>query len=195
MILRQAGNPGIERPLPHNPEAEKSILGAVTLDSATPNAALAQALEKLRPDDFFIPQHRHIFEQMVKLGENHDPISTVSLMETLEVAGQLEAAGGVAYLAGLAAGFPRDTDVESLAGIVKKKSLVGHALYPTAAIHEQLFAPCAAGEIDIIRDRLRGMVDDLETNPVGTAEPQIYSLGKCANVLLKASITLPARSP
>ena len=56
-----ASDTTLERPLPHNLEAERSILGAMLLD----NHALNTAVEKLRSDDFFLPQHRQIFERMV----------------------------------------------------------------------------------------------------------------------------------
>ena len=62
----------VERPLPHNLEAERSILGAILLD----NHALNAAVEKLRAEDFSLPQHRHIFEGMVQLGVNVSRPST-----------------------------------------------------------------------------------------------------------------------
>lgn len=39
----------LERPLPQNLEAERSVLGAILLD----NHALNTAIEKLKPEDFF----------------------------------------------------------------------------------------------------------------------------------------------
>ena len=62
---KMATDTTIERPLPHNIEAERSILGAVLLD----NHALNAAVQVLRSEDFFLQQHRHIFERMVHLGE------------------------------------------------------------------------------------------------------------------------------
>ena len=62
----------LERPLPHNLEAERSILGAILLD----NHALNAAIEKLRSDDFFLPQHRQIFDRMIQLGEKQQAIDT-----------------------------------------------------------------------------------------------------------------------
>src|SRR6202453_1651698 len=105
------GDATLERPLPHNLEAERSILGAILLD----NHALNAAVEKLRADDFFLPQHRHIFEGMVQLGERQQAIDTVTLMESLSRGGRLEAAGGVPYLSQLADGLPRVSNVEQYA--------------------------------------------------------------------------------
>ncbi len=47
----------LERPLPNNLDAERSVLGAVLLD----NNALNAAIENLRPEDFFLDQHRRVF--------------------------------------------------------------------------------------------------------------------------------------
>jgi replicative DNA helicase len=51
----------LERPLPNNLEAERSVLGAVLLD----NNALNAAIENLRAEDFFLDQHRRVFTQMI----------------------------------------------------------------------------------------------------------------------------------
>jgi len=79
------GDATLERPLPHNLEAERSILGAILLD----NHALNAAIEKVRSDDFFLPQHRQIFERMVQLGEKQQAIDIVTLMEDLSRRGEL----------------------------------------------------------------------------------------------------------
>ena len=49
----------LERPLPQNLDAERSVLGAILLD----NHALNTAIEKLKPEDFFSDQHRRIFSR------------------------------------------------------------------------------------------------------------------------------------
>ncbi len=55
----------LEKPLPNNLDAERSVLGAILLD----NHALNPAIEHLRPEDFFLDQHRRVFTQMIALGE------------------------------------------------------------------------------------------------------------------------------
>src|SRR5258705_414054 len=65
----------LERPLPNNLDAERSILGAILFD----NNALNAAIEALKPDDFFIPQHRNIFTRMIALGEAQQAIDLVTL--------------------------------------------------------------------------------------------------------------------
>jgi len=142
----------LERPLPHNIEAERSILGAVLLD----NHALNAAIEKLRSDDFFLPQHRQIFERMIQLGEKQQAIDTITLMEDLTRTGNLESAGGIAYLSQLADGLPRVTNVEHYARIVKEKAVLRNLIHSAAAIQEQALA--AADEADVILDRAESAI-------------------------------------
>src|SRR5579863_3971604 len=150
----------IERPLPHNLEAERSILGAVLLDNHSLNAAV----EKLRSEDFFLPQHRQIFERMVQLGEKQQAIDTVTLMEDLGRRGELEAAGGVAYLSQLADGLPRATNVEHYARIVKEKAILRSLAFSAAAIQEQALA--AGDDADVILDRAESAIFQLAEDRV-----------------------------
>src|SRR6516165_5947148 len=142
----------IERPLPHNLEAERSILGAVLLDNHSLNAAV----EKLRSEDFFLPQHRQIFQRMIQLAEHQQAIDVVTLMDDLARRDELDSAGGVAYLSQLADGLPRATNVEHYARIVKEKSVLRNLAFSAAAIQEQALA--AGDDADVILDRAESTI-------------------------------------
>jgi len=155
-----ASDTTLERPLPHNLEAERSILGAILLD----NHALNAAVEKLRSEDFFLSQHRRIFERMIQLGEKQQAIDTVTLMEDLGRRGELESAGGVAYLSQLADGLPRVTNVEHYARIVKEKAVLRSLAFSAAAIQEQALA--AGDDADVILDRAESAIFQLAEDRV-----------------------------
>ena len=123
----------LERPLPHNLDAERSILGAILLD----NHALNAAIEGLKPEDFFLEQHRRVFNQMIALGESQQPIDLVTLTESLHRTGELEASGGAPYLAALADGMPRVTNVEHYARIVREKALLRNLIHATHNIQQR----------------------------------------------------------
>jgi len=97
----------LEKPLPNNLDAERSVLGAILLD----NNALNRAIEHLRPEDFFLLQHRRVFTQMIALGEGQQAIDLVTLTEELNRKGDLEASGGAPYLAALADGMPKVSSI------------------------------------------------------------------------------------
>ena len=125
----------LERPLPSNLDAERSILGAILLD----NNALNTAIEALKADDFFIPQHRSIFNQMIALGEAQHAIDLVTLTEELHRRGELESSGGAPYLASLVDGVPRVSNVEHYARIVKEKAMLRNLIHATHNIQQRAF--------------------------------------------------------
>jgi replicative DNA helicase len=123
----------LERPLPQNLDAERSILGAILLD----NHALNAAIENLKPEDFFLEQHRRVFNQMIALGENQQAIDLVTLTESLHRVGELESSGGAPYLASLADGMPRVSNVEHYARIVREKALLRNLIHATHNIQQR----------------------------------------------------------
>ena len=113
------------RTLPHNLEAEKSVLGAILIQ----NEAFNHAAELIDSRDFFRDAHRRIFDRMVALSERGDAIDFVTLKEELSRGGELEEVGGPAYIASLADGVPRSANVEYYAKIVKEKSTLRSLIY------------------------------------------------------------------
>jgi DnaB helicase-like protein/AAA domain-containing protein len=126
----------IERTLPHNAEAERVLLGAVLLD----NHALEAAKQTLAPVDFFLTQHRKVFQSMIELAEKQQAIDVITLMEDLTRRGELESAGGVAYLSQLADGLPKVTNAGHYARIVADNALRRNVIYAARNIEERAFA-------------------------------------------------------
>src|SRR5215469_11721262 len=107
-----------ERTLPHNLEAERSVLGAILLH----NDAFNLAAEVIDSADFFRDAHRRIFDKMVTLVERGDAVDLITLKEEPGGAGEPDQGGGPAYIAGPVEGLPRSTSVEHYARIIKEKS-------------------------------------------------------------------------
>src|SRR5215510_13262948 len=95
--------PTLERSLPHNIDAEKSVLGSILVN----NENYYRVVETLRIEDFYYDAHRVIFRQMVQLMERSRAIDEITMQEELMRASSLESAGGIAYLASLTEGVPR----------------------------------------------------------------------------------------
>jgi replicative DNA helicase len=106
--------------LPANVDAEKTILGAILLD----NAAHAEAAEKLESDDFSLDSHRRIFLRMSELMDAQRAVDIVTLANELARYKEVDAVGGVAYLASLTEGLPRRPVIEEYIRIVKDKSML-----------------------------------------------------------------------
>jgi replicative DNA helicase len=119
-----------ERPLPHNLEAERSVLGAILIH----NEAFNHAAEVLEPRDFFRDAHRRIFEKMVQLSERNEAIDLVTLKEALIRSRELDEVGGPAYITALVDGLPRATNVEYYARIVKEKATLRNLIFASNKI-------------------------------------------------------------
>ncbi len=108
----------LEKTLPCNLEAERSVLGAILLD----DKAIHTAIETIRKEDFYLESHRRIFERMFALAAGGTAIDLITLKNELQRSDELESVGGPAYLATLTEGMPRAVNVEHYAQIVKEKA-------------------------------------------------------------------------
>lgn len=113
-------DPLLERPLPSSPETERALLGSILLD----NSLIAQAVELLKPEDFYVPSHRHIFLAMIALFEHGSEIDHVLIGEELRRDNSLEAAGGMIFLSNLPFGLPHVRSVAQYAKVIRGKSLL-----------------------------------------------------------------------
>lgn len=110
---------GLPFQIPANIEAEKVCLGAVLLD----NQAWDE-VATLQPDDWHIDSHRRIRMAMKRLLDAGSPIDIVTLANYLNSRHEVEAVGGVAYLASLTEGLPRRPVVEEYVRILKDKGML-----------------------------------------------------------------------
>jgi replicative DNA helicase len=134
------------RTLPHNLDAEKSVLGAILIH----NEAFNAAAEVIDAGDFFRDAHRRIFDRMVALSERGDAIDFVTLKEELLRRGDLDEVGGPAYIASLADGVPRSANVEYYARIVKEKSTLRSLIHSANKILADAYE--AEDEPDLLLD-------------------------------------------
>lgn len=82
------------RQLPHNIDAEQSVLSACLISGD----AVVEIVAQLVPESFYRANHRIIFASIMDLHKRNCPVDPISVMENLKAAGQLEVAGGETYL-------------------------------------------------------------------------------------------------
>ncbi|MDD3497992.1 MAG: replicative DNA helicase [Candidatus Moranbacteria bacterium] len=105
---------------PHNIEAEQSVLGSLMLDKD----AIIKVADFLQPGDFYKESHNKIFEAMLELYEERDPIDVLSISNKLEEKSQLEEIGGSSYVASLVNSVPSASHVSHYAKVVQKKGML-----------------------------------------------------------------------
>ncbi|PIX90864.1 MAG: replicative DNA helicase, partial [Candidatus Moranbacteria bacterium CG_4_10_14_3_um_filter_44_15] len=105
---------------PQNIEAEMSVLGSLMLDKD----AIIKIADLVHPDDFYKDANRLIYETMLELFEDREPIDVLSLSNHLEEKKNLEEVGGSGYLTDLVNSVPTASNVVHYAKVVQKKSLL-----------------------------------------------------------------------
>jgi replicative DNA helicase len=108
------------RQTPWSQEAEQSVLGAMLLD----NDAALKAAQLLDVASFYQEAHRRVFGAMLSLLERGQVVDPVVLSEELRKRSELDAAGGLEYLALLNDAVPTSANIEYHCRIVKGKSLL-----------------------------------------------------------------------
>lgn len=128
---------------PHSIEAEQSVLGAILL-SDKPMYQFVVA-DNLKPIDFYRERHRHIFETMIELWSQSEPIDVLTVKEHLRSRGKLDEAGGEAEIDALTGAVPAVGALRRYAQIVKEHALLRNVLTTTyeiqAAVHSHELAP------------------------------------------------------
>jgi replicative DNA helicase len=144
-----------EKTLPHNAEAERTVLGAVLVDGTAFNSAA----EILTRDDFYREGHRRIFAAMASLAERSATIDPVTVKDELVRGAALEAVGGAAYLAGLMDGMPRIVNVEAWSRIIKEKAALRSLIHASNRIVQSCYE--AEDEPAVILDRAEKAIFDI----------------------------------
>jgi replicative DNA helicase len=166
--------PPRERTLPHNHEAERTVLGAVLVD----NQAFNSAAELLTKEDFYRDAHRRIFDAMAALAERSQPIDLVTLKDELVRESALEAVGGASYLAALVDGVPRITNVEHWSRIIKEKAVLRNLIHAGNRIVQS----CLEGE-----DEAAALLDQAEQSIFAIAEKRIRTGFQSMREIVKES--------
>src|SRR5437764_1681664 len=125
---------------PQNQEAETSVLGAILLSEQALDALLIDV--KLKPDDFYRQRHRLIFKAMIRLKDKTDPepVDVLTVCEELDRAGELEEAGGTAFVHSLPNLVPAAGNARHYAKIVKEHAMLRNLLDEARDIQEQVFS-------------------------------------------------------
>src|SRR5687767_1176229 len=125
-----------ERALPNSSEAERAILGATLLD----NGLISQAIEQLKPEDFYVPSHRRIFVAMIALFERGAEINPILIGEELKKENALESVGGVSFITNLTYGLPHSTNILHYAKVVRGKSMLRQLIKASNKITQEALA-------------------------------------------------------
>lgn len=160
---------------PSSIDAEQSVLGALLLS----NAALDRIEDKVSANDFYALAHRVIFTHIRSLITAGKAADVVTLNASMTAAGELEQAGGMAYLGELLAHVPGTSAIEHYAGVVRDRSIRRQMAVLGTTLQEMAFARDGRTAAELLDDMRRevdqisdGGVDE-EPVPLATLLPEV----------------------
>ena len=179
---------------PHSVEAEQAVIGGLLLD----NRAWEQIADRISEADFYRNDHRIIFSAIRNLEEKSEPFDAVTLSEWMQAHGQLEDAGGLAYLGRLAKETPTAANIVAYADIVRERSVLRQLIavgtdiasngYKTEGRHSRELLEDAEKRVyEIAEQDMRGRggfqdIKDLLTKTVETIDDLFQSEGNITGV-------------
>ncbi len=105
--------------LPQNIEAEEAVLGAILVNPEV----LTKVVETLKPESFYKPAHKFVYEAMLQLFNSNERIDIVSVSDVLSYNSKLETVGGRAFINDLSYKTITTSNIEYYARIVQEKAV------------------------------------------------------------------------
>ena len=116
-------------------ELEEAVLGAMMMESSAVNAVI----DVLRPESFYREQHQRIYEAIVELFQESEPVDLLTVTETLRKSGHLQFVGGPASVARLTNRIASTANIEAHARIISQKYIQRELIRVGSAITQKAF--------------------------------------------------------
>ena len=148
----------LDRELPHNKEAEQSVIGSAMTDSQS----VAASAEIVRPEDFYFEQNREIYSVIIELFNENTPIDIVTVSDRLNQGDRLDAVGGITYLATVASNVPTTENVVYYSKIIKEKAVLRRLIKSSRAISELAYGE--GDSVDRILEQSEQLIFDVSSS-------------------------------
>jgi replicative DNA helicase len=161
MSVNRTGNSGDEDPLrvpPSSIEAEQAVLGGLMLEAD----AFDRVADVLTEQDFYRPEHQLVFRAAQRLALLGQPCDVVTLSEDLVNEGELENAGGHAYLASLARDTPSAANIRSYGEIVRDRAVLRRMIAVGTEIVGNAFEPEGRNARELVDEAERRVLEIAE---------------------------------
>ena len=132
----------ISQLMPQNIEAEEAVLGAILVNPR----CLDKVLSILKPEYFYKPAHRYIYEAILQLTNNNEVIDIVSVSDTLNINQKLELVGGRAFINDLSFKCIQTANVAYYANIIEEKAIKRSLINAGSEITTSGYDQCPSGE-------------------------------------------------
>ena len=106
--------------MPYAIEAEQSVLGSILLDKDL----IIVVIDIVSKEDFYSDQNAEIYDSMLTLFKNSEPIDLITIVNELRKRSLLEKVGGIPYITSLSSAPDFTSHITKYAAIVKEKSIL-----------------------------------------------------------------------
>lgn len=137
-------NGDFTRKMPVSIEAEQSVLGSILINPES----FDKIASLITADDFYLEEHRNIFETMKELYKKNREIDPVTLIDALVREGVYDKAGGTEYIKVIAKTVPTAANIVDYAKIIKDKSTLRAMISVCESISEEAYTE--AGEVEYL---------------------------------------------
>ena len=162
------------RELPYSQEAEQAVIGGVLSNAP---ACVGDAIEILKPTDFYFAQHAIIFKVITDLFNENSAIDFVTVGNRLSREDKLDTIGGIEYLRNVASGVPTTRNVDYYSNIVREKSVLRNLIGCADRIADMAYN--ATEQSDRILEQAEQLVFDVsserEQNDIVRIDDVIYA--------------------
>ena len=121
--------------MPQATDMEKAVLGALMIDKD----AYLEVSNLLRPESFYEPRNQMVYDAIVRLSMDENPVDVLTVADKLGKMGKLEEVGGPAYIADLSSRVATSANVEYHANIVAEKYLARQMIQYVSVIGKKTF--------------------------------------------------------
>jgi len=124
-----------KRVLPHNIDAERSVLGSILLD----REAIMTASEIVLPEDFYVKQHEVLYEAMLELNSEGKPIDLITLQSRLKEKDLPPEMSGLEYIREIIDSVPTSANVKYYATIVSEQATLRRLIKVTEEVENSCY--------------------------------------------------------
>ena len=151
-------NSGIVKQMPASIEAEQALIGSIIVnpDSFDKVGGIISS------DDFYVEEHKHIYNTLLKMYTESKSIDVVTLVNGLVEGGYRDEAGGIQYITLIAESVPSSANVKDYAKIVKDKSILRKLIGVCDEISEDAYNE--SNEVRAIIDSAEQKIFDISHN-------------------------------
>ncbi|HEY6225818.1 MAG TPA: replicative DNA helicase [Verrucomicrobiae bacterium] len=163
---------------PHSIEAEQGVLGCVLL---SPNDCMGVCIEKFKrgSEVFYDMRHQALFDTLAEMYDKKELIDPIVLQQYLRDRNQLEALGGMPYIAGLMNCVPSAASLEYYIEIVREKYILRKMIQTCTGAVARVYDH--QGEVD-------GLLDEVERDVLQIAEERVSMGTKTIKDLVHTAI-------